>query len=237
MLFAVNRDEMRERAWLPPGRHWPDRPNVVAGQDRLAGGSWFGLNDEGVVAAVMNRRGSLGPAPGRRSRGELVLEALDHADATSAADALTDLDPTAYRSFNLVVADGRKAYWLCHRGANGSEHIEIRELPPGISMLTAQDCNDSSLPRIRDYLPRFQAAPPPNPETGDWMAWEMLLASRRFDPAAGPEGAMTVVTDRGFGTISSSLLALPAPERVGVRPRWRFAAGPLDQAPFEDVHW
>ena len=64
VILAANRDEMLDRPWDPPGRHWPDRPNVVAGRDRLAGGSWLGLNDEGVVAGILNRVDSLGPNPG-----------------------------------------------------------------------------------------------------------------------------------------------------------------------------
>ena len=87
LVFAGNRDEMAERPWKPPGRHWPDRPEVVAGLDETAGGSWLGLNDHGVLAVVLNRTGSLGPQAGKRSRGELVLEALDHADAAEAARA------------------------------------------------------------------------------------------------------------------------------------------------------
>ena len=74
VLIGANRDEMIDRPWQPPGRHWPDRPDVVAGLDSLAGGSWLGINDWGVAAAVLNRHGSLGPASERRSRGELVLE-------------------------------------------------------------------------------------------------------------------------------------------------------------------
>ena len=69
-----------------------------------------------MVAAVLNRVGSLGPAAGKRSRGELVLEALDHADAAAAAKALADLDPEAYRPFNLLIADARDAFWLRHAG-------------------------------------------------------------------------------------------------------------------------
>ena len=69
VLIGANRDEMIDRPWDPPGRHWPDRPEVVAGLDRLAGGSWLGVNDWGVAAAILNRHGSLGPAPGQRSRG------------------------------------------------------------------------------------------------------------------------------------------------------------------------
>src|SRR5438045_6917906 len=108
---------MIDRAAKPPGRHWPDRPEVTAGKDLLAGGSWLGINDWGVAAAILNRHGSLGPAPGQRSRGELVLEALDHADAVAAAEALTHLDPAAYRRFNLIVADNRDGFWLRPAGS------------------------------------------------------------------------------------------------------------------------
>src|ERR1700689_5320684 len=107
VLIAANRDEMIDRPWLAPGRHWPDRPEVIAGQDTLAGGSWLGINQQGVGARILNRHGSPGPAPGQRSRGELVLEALDHADAHAAAEALAHIEPAAYRTFNLIVADNR----------------------------------------------------------------------------------------------------------------------------------
>ena len=78
VLIAANRDEMLDRAWSAPARHWPDRPEVVAGRDKLAGGSWLGVNDHGVAAGILNRLGSLGPDANKRTRGELVLEALDH---------------------------------------------------------------------------------------------------------------------------------------------------------------
>src|SRR3546814_20702272 len=89
-----------------------------------------------VVAAILNRRGSLGPAPGKRSRGELVLEALDHADALAAAEALAELNPQAYRSFTMVVADNRDAYWLRNRGEPGTRVIEVAPVPVGFAMLT-----------------------------------------------------------------------------------------------------
>src|SRR5437764_1225058 len=81
----------------------------------------LGRNDWGVAAAVLNRHGSLGPAAGLRSRGELVLEALDHADSVDAAAALSHIDPAAYRTFNLVIADNRDAFWLRHAGGG---HVE-----------------------------------------------------------------------------------------------------------------
>src|SRR5579884_844993 len=132
VLIAANRDERHDRPWKKPDFHWPDRPEVVAGLDVLAGGTWLGLNAGGLVAAVLNREGTLGPAAGKRSRGELVLEALDHVDAVDAADALAALDPTAYRPFNLLVADNRDAFLLSHRDASGGTSVAVELLPEGL---------------------------------------------------------------------------------------------------------
>jgi hypothetical protein len=261
LLLAANRDELRSRPWRPPARHWPDRPDVVAGLDVQAGGSWLGINDDGVVVAVLNRVGSLGPAAGKRSRGELVLEALDHADAAAAAKALVDLDPDAYRPFNLLIADARDAFWLRHAGglptfgyrdssgtwrevdttsmpgavgspmeALRSPAIEYRPLPEGVSMITARDLNDPTSARVRHFLPQFERAQAPDPGADDWRAWIELLG-RRAAPGAEPGDAMTIETEGDFGTVCSSLVALPA---FGA-PIMKFAAGTPDQAPFETV--
>jgi hypothetical protein len=259
LLLAANRDELASRPARPPGRHWPDRAEVVAGLDVQAGGSWLGITDYGVVAGVLNRTGTLGPAAGKRSRGELVLEALDHADAAAAAQALSDLDPHAYRPFNLVIADNRDAFWLRHAGplpgfafrtATGQwrevaahqlpgasiggpareSAIECHPLPAGVSMITARDLNDPGSARIRRYLPRFQSAPPPDPARDDWDAWIALLAARETEDG-DPSGAMTVVTDGPYGTLSSCLIALPA---AGM-PVMKFADGRPGEAPFEQI--
>ncbi len=236
LLIGANRDEMGERPWRAPGHHWPDRPEVVAGLDLLAGGSWLGLNAEGVVAAALNRVNTLGPAPGFRSRGELVLEALDHPDAAAAALALADLDPGAYRPFNMVLADSRDAWWLRNLGPEeGSGVVEVKPLPAGLSMITAHDRNDKASPRIRRYLPRFEAAAAPDPERGDWRSWAELLAAREHGPEEGPGAAMSIGLASGFGTVSSALIALPAPKLPPGKPVFLFAAGRPGEAPYEAV--
>lgn len=221
LILGANRDEMGTRLWRPPGRHWPDRPDVVAGQDQLAGGSWLGLNDTGVVAGILNRKDSLGPDERLRSRGELVLEALDHADAVDAAIALSKIDPAAYRSFNIFVADNRDAFWLRSVGPE-ARRVEKLAIPPGLSMLTAWDMNSPDSARTRLYRPLFDAAPPPDPDSGNWSTWEELLSAREVEPGAGPGEAMFITTGRGFGTLSSSIIALGS--TVIERPRnfWRF---------------
>lgn len=231
VLVGANRDEMAGRPWKAPARHWPDRPEVVAGLDELAGGSWLGLNDAGVTAAILNRIGTLGPQAGKRSRGELVLEALDHADAVEAARALADLDGRAYRPFNMMVADNRDAFWV---RADGDARIQVHPIPDGLHMLTAQELDDPSSPRINAYLPRFRAAAVPTPEQGDWRAWTQLLADGGHGPDGEEAAAMCFARDSGFGTVSSSLIALPA---IGAetRPLWRFAAGRPDGTPWQPL--
>jgi hypothetical protein len=259
LLLAANRDELRSRPWRPPGRHWPDRPDVVAGLDEEAGGSWLGINDHGVVAAVLNRVGSLGPATGKRTRGELVLEALDHADAAAAAAALADLDPTAYRPFNLVVADNRDAFWLRHAGIlpsfafrtrSGSlravepiqlpgaeppgrqvaKAVECQPIPDGLSMVTARELNDPAAPRIALYRALFERASPPDPDRDDWESWTVLLADRST-PSGDPRDAMAIETGGDYGTVCSSLVALPA----SGQPMMKFAGGLPGTTPFEPV--
>jgi uncharacterized protein with NRDE domain len=229
LLLAANRDELGTRPSRPPGRHWEDRPHVRAGLDLEAGGTWLGVNDDGVVAAVLNRRGTLGPEPGKRSRGELVLEALDHAEAYHAADALRALEPKAYRPFNLIVADAVDAFWLRHAG-NGA--IEVRAVPEGLHMIAAGELDDPTSPRIARFLPQFRFVPTPDPAAGDWSAWEALLAERA-SPTGEPRDAMCIVTGGPYGTVSSTLLALP---RFAHEPVvWRHAEGRPGEAAFEPV--
>jgi len=219
LLLGANRDEMLDRPAAAPGRHWPDRPEVVAGLDQLANGSWLGLNDHGVVAAVMNREGTLGPDAEKRSRGELVLEALDHAEASAAAEALQELNPQAYRAFNVFIGDPQGAFWLAHRDRRGDE-IAMQPLAPGLHMLTAADLDDPAHPRIRSFLPRFRSAPVPDPATGEWESWKALLASRATAQGEPRGGAMYLQPSSGFGTVSSALIALPRYPGFPASPVW-----------------
>ena len=232
VLIGANRDEMSDRAARPPARHWDDRDNVVAGQDELAGGTWLALNDDRVVAAILNRRDSLGPDPDKRSRGELPLEACDHAEAREATKALALLEPSSYRSFNMIVADTCEAFWIKSDG----HLITTAPIPDGLSMITSHDLNstvDSS--RIRFHLDRFRRAPHPKPDADDWDAWKALLSSRETEPGASFRGAMNVNTDYGFGTVSSSLIGLPNIDHIGVLPQWHYCPGQPDKTPYAPV--
>ena len=225
LILAANRDERLDRDWDPPAAWWPDHPGVVGGRDRSAGGSWMALGPHGVVAAVLNRPGSLGPEAGKRSRGVLPILAAAAPSAEAAAARIAALPGAEWRPFNMVIADSRHAVFL--RGL-GESHPERVPLAEGLSMVTAHDPNDPASPRTRRHLPRFRASPVPDPAASDWSAWETLLADSAYDPAIGPAETLNVPSTNGFGTVCASLLALGAD---GAR-QWRFCPAPPGAAPF-----
>jgi len=226
VLIAANRDERLDRAADPPGAWWPAQPGVVGGRDRSAGGTWLAVNRAGVVATVLNRPGSLGPAADKRSRGELPGLALAAPTAAAAAANIAALPAGEWKSFNMVIADRTGGWFLRGLGRGRAEAVP---LPPGLSMVTAHDPNDLASPRTARHLPRFRAAAVPDPGRGDWAAWEALLADDGY--AASLAETLRVPPTNGFGTVSASLLALPA---AGA-PVWRFAEGPAGVAAFRPV--
>ena len=234
IIIGANRDEMIERQSLPPGRHWEQQEQIMAGKDIEAGGTWLGVNDYGLVAAVLNRMDTLGPLENKRSRGELVLDALDHADASEALNAIVDIEKDSYRGFNMLIADNTNAYWL--KSDEGIPIIEYFDIPEGLSMITAYDRNDMNSERIKTYLDQFSMASIPDPANKDWMDWELLLGSS-YSKSNNPLSAMCVKTDMGFQTVSSSLIALPnfEPKLALKKPIFRFCPSSPDITPFQDI--
>ena len=219
VMLAANRDEQLDRPWDPPAEWWP---GIVGGRDRTAGGTWMALNRHGVACCVLNRQGSLGPAPGKRSRGELPLIALAQPNLGVAVEAIACLDAGQWRSFNLVLASCEGAVFV--RGL-GHGRPEAWALPEGVSMVTAFDPNDLNSPRVARHLPRFKAAAAP--DTDDWQGWRAVLS----DSTGTIVQQINVLPRAGFGTVCSALLGLPAHGS----PQWLFAAGSPDVAPFRPI--
>ena len=235
ILVGSNRDELRSRKWKSPGRHWINRPDTLGGLDEEAGGTWLALNDNGVIAALLNRRDSLGPANNKRSRGELPLEAVDHAEAEVSASNLSKIRAESYKAFNLIIADSETAFWLQSSGKPNSL-VTVLPIPAGFSMITAYDLNDFSCPRIRANFRKFETAEVPDPGKNEWDSWTAILSSRNSDGFNEAEGAMNLGSNTIFGTVSSSLIGLPNIQKAVLKPKWLFSAGKPDEDKYFSIN-
>jgi len=164
LVVAANRDEFFARPAEGPAIRATRRGRVVAPRDLEAGGTWVGLSDQGVFAGLTNLRpvasesGSAalgGEADGAaqaplRSRGEVVMAALEARTAEEAATALAALAPGLHNPFQLLVADARAAWLIVYRDAP-----QLIALDPGLHVVgnVVEDGSiDSEAPRTQKLM-------------------------------------------------------------------------------------
>lgn len=102
VIICANRDEFHQRPtnsmhWWPDSKQYP---NILAGKDMQAGGTWLGINKSGRFSALTNFRQPESQDDTKKSRGELVLQALTSNDKQTAEQLKkSTLD---YNGYNLV---------------------------------------------------------------------------------------------------------------------------------------
>ena len=102
-----NRDERLDRAIAHEPRVVSLGPRLAAmPTDPTGGGSWIGVNNDGLVAAVLNRYPVVQRATGQRwmTRGALVPMALACESIEAALASLRDVDAAQFQAFRLVLA-------------------------------------------------------------------------------------------------------------------------------------
>lgn len=110
LIVAANRDESLTRPSSAP-RVLSENPLVFGGQDLLAGGTWLGVNEYGLLAGIVNRRVETQEHwSAVRSRGLLCLDILRAKDPLEALSLLRRPGASLYRPFNLLFADADQAY-------------------------------------------------------------------------------------------------------------------------------
>jgi uncharacterized protein with NRDE domain len=126
LIVAANRDEFHAR---PAARaaFWDDQPQILAGRDLEARGTWMGVSRSGKFAAVTNFRGGTEPRA-IESRGALVSRFLANGERPHAY--MRSLKKDLYSGFNLLAADGEELWSVSNRGTERSD--EPRRLEPGV---------------------------------------------------------------------------------------------------------
>jgi uncharacterized protein with NRDE domain len=136
LIVAGNRDEFYDRPSAPALR-WECAPQVFAGRDLKAGGTWMGVADEKQgtnyvckFAAITNIRAPSEQRANAPSRGALVADYLT--GNLSAADYVQAIrDKVAdYNGFNLILCDRNELIWFSNRNQDDARNGQ--PLAPGI---------------------------------------------------------------------------------------------------------
>ena len=214
LVVAANRDEFHSRP-TAPAEVWAEHPQLLAGRDLEAGGTWLGVDEKGRFAAVTNVR-SAHPGAGNRSRGFLVPEFLKQ-HHMGPLDYAHSLNPRArdYAGVNLIVAD--------HQGIGNWSNRDARPtaLPAGLYGLSNGALDDEwpKLTRLKNAYQRVrhlngealaaallevlrdreQPADAMLPDTGVGLERERLLAPIFIDGGSYGTRCSTVVLRRPDG--------------------------------------
>jgi len=205
LVVAANRDEFYARPTQPLAQ-WSDAPQVYAGRDLEAGGTWLGVGADGRFAALTNIRDP-GQMPALKSRGELVARFLT--GNLSITEYLDEVLPRAgeYGGFNLLLGNGSE---LWHHNARDARPRQLAEGIYGVSnaglntpwpkLLKARAALGEVLddPRPESLLALLndpQPAPVADlPDTGVGLATETLLSSVFIaSPAYGTRASTALI--------------------------------------------
>ncbi len=224
-LLATNRDESVQRGEAqPPTLRAIGGRQVLAPEDRDAGGTWIGVDDAGRCLAILNGDGApAAPPPDPPvSRGLLVLELLEDLDAGALQRALERRRAAGrmpYRPFKLVLAtpgDGggsREATLL--RGDWDGATLAFHELVgPTCIVSSTRQPEQATAARGAAFARMLPSLPPPD---APGAVHEREASQRRVHASHSAEaphgGPLTICMHRDEArTVSSTQVVVTAGE-------------------------
>lgn len=220
LVVASNRDEARDRKASPPGLYVGERKRMLAPRDRVGGGTWMAVNEEGMFAGLTNFAG----LPQRdlpSTRGDLPHVVLDHDDVDAGiAAVLSRCAAEPFNPFQLLVANARRAVVVLHHGEGEPDVVEPDD---PVLVLT----NEHRLGELELPIPDLAPDAPIDVFLGSLKP--MLL------DAGGVSGHRIMKKGGEYGTVSSSLVAIPAADTLKLlKLRWLYAAGEPDVVQYRD---
>jgi len=238
LILAANRDEFFARR-TQSLHWWQDRPDLLAGKDLEAGGTWFGIRKDGRFAAITNYR-QPNAATWTTSRGLLVRDFLFGND--SPQQYLQTLTKTAdqYAGFNLLLGDGRELWHFSNR--KYSNHAGAPErISAGVHGLS-NALLDTPWPKVDGGRETLKQSLTTEPDP--LVLFAMLADNTVPADAALPDTGVGIELERllgsrfihgdHYGTRASTILTIDRDKMVNIHHR---DFGPGQTLPTVESHW
>jgi uncharacterized protein with NRDE domain len=222
LILAANRDEFHARP-AEAMHWWRDQPELLAGRDLEAGGTWLAVGKSGRFAAVTNYREDLTEDLEQnhrgRSRGELVTGFVTGTE--SPLSWCRNLRSGDFRGFSLLTADAGEMAYVSNRGDRA------RRLEPGIYGLSNASLDTPWTKVLRSKEALHALLRRDRPEAAELFR---ILADR--EPAASDDYAGTglapgmaraisapFITTHEYGTRCSTALLVDSAGQVEIQER------------------
>ena len=217
LVMAANRDEFYDRP-SAPAHFWKEAPELLAGRDLKAGGTWQGITRHGRLGMITNYRDPASVKKNAPSRGKLLARFLQGRQTPWDYLEEVQLEGERYNGFNLIVGDQKQLYWYSNRNGHASA------LAPGLYGLS-NHLLDTPWPKVtrgKERMARLLAArekdfdsdalfrlledrhtPSDNslPSTGVGLEWERTLSP-------------IFISSPTYGTRSSTVLLIDQEDRA-----------------------
>lgn len=207
LILATNRDESYSRP-TQSAEFWAEYPELLAGKDLRAGGTWMGITQSHRFAALTNYRNMNSIKNDAPSRGQIVKNYLTSADSASEFfDSIKD-HSAKYNGFNFLYGKSDDLYYF-----NNIKN-RLQRVQPGYHTLSNAFL-DSNWPKSKQALNDFKEVIGRNPLDHDKL-FNLLQNTKRFPDKLLPSTGLSRKKERvvssifilsdDYGTRSSTLV-------------------------------
>jgi uncharacterized protein with NRDE domain len=206
LIVAANRDEFHARPTAPMAL-WQDSPDILAGRDLSAQGTWLAVDRQRRFGIVTNFRDAQARRPEAPSRGGLIPQWLRQTLTPAAFLGQLEPDAQRYAGFNLLLNDADSLVYAANRGAKFAA-----TLVPGVYGLSnlLLDTPWPKLTRVREQFERWLAKESAATATAPNAAEQLfaMLADRTRSLPDPPPGARALPAE-WVGVLSSPFVVHP----------------------------
>lgn len=224
LIFAANRDEFYNR---PSDQvdYWSEFPDLLAGRDLQAGGTWLGITKQGRFAAITNFRDLKNFRNDAPTRGNLTLDFL--VNDISPLDYYNSLKETLnqFNGFNLIIGTVNELFYFSNKTGG------LKKLESGVHGIS-NAILDTPWPKVEKSKRNLKNLI----EQGDIHPWEILnllddtsLAKDEELPDTGVGLELermlspVFIKSENYGTRSSTIITVDKSDNVRLVEKAYFA--------------